>query len=403
MRSGERLVHSRSAVVVIYISCQITDMENSRPDIDRQLRVAVYTDAPGIGGAEISLGHLIANVSDDIDVTVLGTSQLVVDAIAARRPQASRLVLRATGFRAATAHLTALKRLHPDVVHVNLCTPWAGATGLAAALMLPGVRVVRVDQLPLRTTDALELWRTRALSLRVDAHVAVGEASARRMEDFYALGRGTVLSVPNCVPDIAGAPTPPTVQPDGQIVVGSVGRLDLMKAHDVLLRAIAQVDGVRVVILGEGAQRSALEKLAVDLGVSNRIDLPGWVDDPRAHLPEFDVIALPSRSEGFPLAVVEAMLAARPVVATRVGSVAEAVVDGKTGFLVDRDDVDSLATALRRLRDDPALRARLGWRGREVAIARFTVEHMVASYERLWHKVLAAPPTPRFRVPHPRA
>jgi len=68
----------------------------------------------------------------------------------------------------------------------------AGATGLVAALTLPGQGVVRVDQLPLRTTDALDLWRTRALSLRVDAHVAVGEARARRMEDFYALGCGAV-------------------------------------------------------------------------------------------------------------------------------------------------------------------------------------------------------------------
>lgn len=374
-------------------------MHNNLPD--RPLRVITYTDAAGIGGAEISLSHLIATVSDDIDVTVLGTSQFVVNAIAALRPQASRLVLPATGSRSLIAHLTALRRLRPDVVHVNLCTPWACATGLFAALTLSNVRVVRVDQLPLRTTDAIALWRTRTLSLRVDAHVAVGEASARRMEDFYALGRGTVISIPNCVPD-AGEPKPPPVQPDGHIVVGSVGRLDLMKAHDILLRAIAKVAGVRVVILGEGEQRPALEKLAVDLGVKDRINLLGWVDDPRTYLDEFDVIALPSRSEGFPLAVVEAMLAARPVVATRVGSVSEAVTDGETGILIDKDDIDGLAAVLRRLRDNPVLRAQLGKRGREVAIARFTVEQMTANYERLWYKLVTTPQTPRLRVPRPR-
>lgn len=378
-------------------------METAQPGVDRPLRVVAYTDAPGIGGAEISLGHLVATVSRDIEVTVLGTSQLVVDAIAARRPQVSRAVLPATGPRSSMAHVAALYQLRPDVVHVNLCTPWAGATGLVAALTLPGARVVRVDQLPLRTTDAIKLWRTRALSLRVDAHVAVGEASARRMEDFYALGRGAVLSIPNCVPDVAGDPGPPPARSDGQIVVGSVGRLDLMKAHDVLLRAIAQVDRVRLIVLGEGAQRTALEKLATDLGVSDRFELPGWADDPRAHLPGFDVMALPSRSEGFPLAIVEAMLSARPVVATRVGSVPEAVTDGETGILVDKDDVDGLAAALRRLRDDPDLRVRLGQRGREVAVAHFTVEHMSTSYERLWHKVLVAPQAPRLRVPRPRA
>lgn len=375
----------------------------TRPGIARPLRVVAYTDAPGIGGAEISLGHLVATVSDNIDVTVVGTSQLVVDAIAARRSRASHVVLPAKGPQALIAHLATLLKLRPDVVHCNLCTPWAGAIGLTAALMLPGVRVVRVDQLPLRTTDAIALWRTRALSLRVDAHVAVGEASARRMEDFYALGRGTVLSIPNCVPDIKGDPEPPPVRPSGQLIVGSVGRLDLMKAHDILLRAIAQLDGVQVVVLGEGEQRQALEQLAVELGVSDRVNLPGWVDDPRAHLPFFDVIALPSRSEGFPLTVVEAMLAARPVIATRVGSVAEAVLDGETGLLIDKDDVEGLTLALRCLRDDPELRVRLGQHARKVAAVRFTVEHMTTSYELLWGKVLAAPQTPRICVPPPRA
>jgi glycosyltransferase involved in cell wall biosynthesis len=222
------------------------------------------------------------------------------------------------------------------------------------------------------------------------------------MEDFYALGRGTVLSIPNCVPDIDTDPRPPTARPSGQLVVGSVGRLDRMKGHDILLRAITQVEGVRVVILGEGEQRTALTKLAADLGISDRLDLPGWVNDSRSHLPSFDIIALLSRSEGFPLAIIEAMLAARPVVATRVGSVAEAVSNGETGILVDKEDVDGLVAALHRLRDDPALRVRLGRRGREVAIARFTVEHMLDRYEHLWHEVVSAPQVPRLRVSRPR-
>ncbi len=136
--------------------------------------------------------------------------------------------------------------------------------------------------------------------------------------------------------------------------------------------------------------------------MSDRLTLAGWVDDPRAYLPEFDVIVLPSRSEGFPLTIIEAMLAARPVIATRVGSVAEAVIDGETGLLIDKDDVAGLAAALRCLRDDPALRDRLGRRGREVAAARFTVEHMAKSYESLWRQVVSTAQTPRVRVPRPR-
>ena len=363
-------------------------------------RVAVYTDAMGMGGAEISLGHLVAQVSTDMELTVLGVSQSVVTAIASHRPGAMSIVLPAMGSPAIVAHLTTLHQLQPDLVHFNLCTPWACAIGLATALSLPKARVVRVDQLPLRTTDAVTLWRTRLLSLRVDAHIAVGEASAKRMEDFYALGRGTVQSVPNGVPDFAVNLMPPDHY-QGPLLIGSVGRLDAMKAHDILLRAIAQVDNVHVEILGEGEQRTALEALAVELGIRDRVRLPGWIDQPHAHLLNYDLFVLPSRSEGFPLAIVEAMLAARPVIATRVGSIAEAVIHNETGILIEKDDVMGLVAALCRLRDDAALRKRLGQRGRAIAVEHFTAAQMAKRYEQIWHEVRSMPRSPRLCVPRP--
>jgi len=135
-------------------------------------------------------------------MTVLGTSQLVVDAIAARRAGVSRVVLPATGLGTATAHLQALYRLRPDVVHVNLCTLGGcdrtrGGADVARCSC-------RADQLPLRTRR-LKLWRTRALSLRVDTRF--GRRGFSTIDGrLHALGRGTVLSIPNCVPDIEGRP-----------------------------------------------------------------------------------------------------------------------------------------------------------------------------------------------------
>ena len=366
------------------------------------MRVVVYTDAMGLGGAEISLGHLLAYVSSEIAITVMGVSPNVVEAIAAQRSHTERMVLPGTGVRSLVAHVARLHTLQPDLVHLNLCTPWACAVGLTAALSLPQARVVRVDQLPLRTTDAIDLWRTRALSLRVDAHVAVGEASARRMEDFYALGRGTVQSVPNGVPDMAIAPLTSTKNYDKPLLIGSVGRLDAMKAHDVLLRAIAQVEGVQVEILGEGEQRATLEKLAVALGIRDRVSLPGWLEQPRDRLPLYDLFVLPSRSEGFPLAIVEAMLAARPVIATQVGSVAEAVIHNETGLLIEKDDVMGLVAAIVRLRDDATLRDRMGQRGRAIAVEHFTAAQMARRYEQIWQKVLSLPRSPRLAVARPR-
>lgn len=368
---------------------------------DRPLHVVVYTDSAGIGGAEISLRHLVATAVKEIQITVAGVSQTVVETIRADRPSAS-ILLPAQGMRSWFAHRRTFQRLQPDIIHLNLCTPWAGAIGLSAALSIPSARVVRVDQLPLRTTDAVPLWRTRALCLRVDAHVAVGQASAQRMEDFYALGRNSVISIPNGVPDLTEPPQPPLDRPDGQLVVGSIGRLDAMKAHEILVKAMARVAGVQVVILGEGDQRSALEQLAADLGVADRLTLKGWVDDPRSYLSQFDVIALPSRSEGFPLAMVEAMLAARPVIATRVGSIPEAILDRQTGLLIEKNDVDGLAQALQTLRDDPIQRLHLGKQAREMAVAHFTVEAMTRQYEHLWQQIVTRPQTPRLQVARPK-
>jgi glycosyltransferase involved in cell wall biosynthesis len=379
----------------------IGDRLSSQPDFSPQ-HVVVYTDSTGIGGAEISLAHLVAHMAQTTQITVVGVSPSVVNAIVHQRPQANVIVLPDRGISGFFAHLFTFHRLQPDIIHLNLCTPWAGAIALTIALTIPSTRVVRVDQLPLRTTDALTFWRTRILSLRVDAHVAVGEASARRMEDFYALGRGTVISIPNGVPDLPDEPEPPPERPVGQMVVAGVGRLNAMKGQDLLLQAIAQVEGVKCVLLGDGEERQTLEHLAAELDICERVQFQGWVDQPRAHLARVDGVVIASRSEGFPLAMVEAMLAARPVIATRVGSMPEAVIDGMTGMLIEKNDLGGLVKALTTLRDQPELRLRLGQQARERAKIHWTAPAMATRYQQLWAELCLKPKTARLWVPRPR-
>lgn len=361
----------------------------------KALHILVYTDAAGLGGAEISLGNLIATVPAEVQITIVGTARTVIEAIAKYRPNSNHIVLPQSFVR----HLLTFQKLQPDILHFNCCTPWANRLGLTTAMLLPQVRIVRVDQLPLRTTDAATLWTTRALCLRTDAHVAVGQNSAELMENFYALGRNSVISIPNGVPDSI-APTPPRAT--SPIIVGSIGRLDAMKAHDILLQALAQVEDAQAVILGEGEQRSSLEQLALKLGIVDRVKLLGWVDYPRSYLSEFDVVAMPSRSEGFPLAMVEAMLAAKPVIATRVGSIPEAIVPYETGLLIEKNDVNGLAQALRQLRDQPELRVKLGQQARKAAVEQWTAEAMTAKYLSLWQSLLLAPPKSRLKIDRPK-
>lgn len=366
------------------------------------LHVVVYTDAAGIGGAEISLGNLIASVSSDIRVTVVGTSKKVVEAISHYRSQTNHFVLPEHGISCWLAHLSTFQQLRPDILHFNCCTPWANTIGLTTALLSSKAKIVRVDQLPLRTTGLATLWRCRALSLRVDAHVAVGQASAYRMEDFYALGRNSVISIPNGVPDRGIPVGQHRSNKSTEMIVGSIGRLDAMKGHDILLRAIAQVEGVRAVILGDGGQRADLEQLAAELDIRDRVDFLGWIDDPFTYLAQFDVVAMPSRSEGFPLAMVEAMLAARPVVAAQVGSISEAIISGETGILVRKENVTDLANALQQLRDQPQYRFQLGQQARAAAVSQWTAKTMAAKYEQLWYGLMNVAPRPRLRVPRPR-
>jgi glycosyltransferase involved in cell wall biosynthesis len=154
----------------------------------------------------------------------------------------------------------------------------------------------------------------------------------------------------------------------------------------VLLRALVGLEGVSAVLVGDGPEREPLEALAAELGLAERLVITGWRSDARAYLGAVDVFCLPSRYEGFPLAILEAMLGGLPVVATRVGSVAEAVLEGETGLLV-AEDPEALREALRRALD-PETGRRLGEAGRRRALERFSVEAMAHGYESLYDEAV---------------
>lgn len=354
------------------------------------LRVAVYTDAPGLGGGEIALGHLVAHVPADIDLLVLGTSAPVVEHVAARRRGTPSLLLPYSPhigeMRIAAAHAGALRAFRPDVLHANLPVPWSGWYGIVAGEGCPGTAVVAVEQLPIKTHLEAERRLKRRLCARLAAHVAVSERSAREVEAYARLPAGSVRVVRNGVPDLG--PVEP-VSHEGVVLV-AVGRLNAQKGFDVLLQALQQLhheDGVRLLIVGGGEEHEALTRQSTALGLSKRVRITGWTDRVRDFLSRGDICVLPSRSEGFPLAVVEAMLAGLPVVASGVGGVPEAVCDGESGLLVPKDDPERLAEALQELIDDPQLRVRMGRRGRHHA-TQFTDEQMAGRYLELWRQLV---------------
>ena len=167
----------------------------------------------------------------------------------------------------------------------------------------------------------------------------------------------------------------------------AVGRLDQQKGFDVLLQAFAQVasefDDWDLVILGEGIERPHLSAQSDELGIAERVSLPGIVTDPERVMSASDLFVLSSRYEGFPNALLEAMACGMPVISTDCpsgpGEIIRADLDG---LLVPVDDVAALAQAMSRLMRDERMRATLGQRARSVC-ERFDVNMVMAKWERL--------------------
>jgi len=174
--------------------------------------------------------------------------------------------------------------------------------------------------------------------------------------------------------------------------VVAIGRMDTNKAFDLLIRAFAQCHAGRpnwqLTILGDGEERRRLEGLKAELGIASHVHLPGTVSDPTPTLRAADVFVLASRYEGFPNALLEAMAAGLPVIATASRGSSRIVRDDVDGLLVPIDDVPALAAAIAALMDDEPRRRRLGRRAMEVT-QRFNVEQIMSAWESVIDGTLA--------------
>jgi glycosyltransferase involved in cell wall biosynthesis len=171
------------------------------------------------------------------------------------------------------------------------------------------------------------------------------------------------------------------------LVIGTVSRLYPVKGVDFLIRALVQVEA-SLVIVGDGPEHAALETLAADLGVADRIHWAGHRRDVPILLPAFDLYVQPSLHEGMPNTILEAMASGLPVIATAVGGTPEAVDDGITGLFVPPRTPDALAEAITALLRDPTLRRKMGRAGQERVKGHFSLEQMVRQTQALYERLL---------------
>jgi glycosyltransferase involved in cell wall biosynthesis len=356
-------------------------------DRPQSIRVGFYTDATAWGGAEQVLGHLIAHLGSHVGAVVIGIDGAIVERLASQRPECeTALVPKVADKRALGAMLRLRGRLNElglDVLHVSLQTPAAAQWAILAAHTIPGLRVVAVEQLPLPVPGRLRRRLKHWNSQRLAAHVAVGKSSAREIEELFGLKPGSVRVIHNAVPKFRV----PRGARLGAQVIGAAGRFHPQKGFDTLLHALAELPGVRLRLVGDGPERERLIRLSKSLELEDRVEFEEWVEEPAAALGGIDLFCLPSRFEGLPLALLEAMRAGIPVVGTDVGSVSDAIDHGVTGLLVPPDDPSALAAAAAQILRDADLRERFAREAQVVADERFSAEMMTERFEALYAEV----------------
>jgi glycosyltransferase involved in cell wall biosynthesis len=229
------------------------------------------------------------------------------------------------------------------------------------------------------------------------AFIAVSRDDQRKMVEIERVDADKILHVPNGI----AAPPPPTGAdvraelgiPAGVPVIGTVSVLRPQKALEVFIEASAELlrqnPDLRVLLAGDGPLRGELTELVNGLGVQDRLLMLGYRSDAADVMATLDVAVSSSAFEGSPLAVMEYMESARPIVATRVGGVPDLIEDGVHGLLVEPGDAGALAAAIGRMLADPEAARLMGEAARERRRHEFTVELMVRRFEALYERLIA--------------
>ncbi len=289
-----------------------------------------------------------------------------------------------------------LRRSRPDVVHINNGGfPGAiscNATAIAARLArVPALYVVNNLAYSYRTPGrVLDYPVDRAVARSVNLFVTGSRAAGTALGTVLRLPGARQRVIPNAVvrkePNAPAASTRLALDvPATSRLVLVVARLERRKGHRYLLEAVAQLPpscaDVRLVVAGDGPERANLEEQALALGIAWRVRFLGEHQDPWSLYNVADVVVLPSIGhEDFPIVILEAMAAGRPVVATRIAGIPDQIVDGSTGLLIEPADPNGLADALVRVLETPGRAEAMGAAGRNRYEELFAPRNVVESY-----------------------
>jgi glycosyltransferase involved in cell wall biosynthesis len=358
------------------------------------VRVAHISKVTGIAGSETHLLTLLPGLAGQgIDVTMImledpsRRADDFYEAMSAHGIDVERVAIGSHIDLPLTKRLAEkFNRLKPDIVHTHLIHADLYGTAAARRAEVRGIVSSRHNDNPFRRNPAIKLANRRAMR-RTDRVITISEALNKFVREVEGIEAGKVTTVHY---GLEPPELPANAREEGhrrfgysddRPVIGMFGRLIEQKGVDTLIDAFAQVrqavPDAALLIVGDGTLRGQLEELAESLGLGEAVTFAGWVPQAYKLMPACDLIAMPSRWEGFGLVALEAMGSARPLIASRVSALPEIVVDGETGLLVPPNDPELLAEAIVPMLSNHSLASRMGKAGYRRLVSSFSVSKMI--------------------------
>jgi N-acetyl-alpha-D-glucosaminyl L-malate synthase BshA len=302
---------------------------------------------------------------------------------------------------AVAIHETAVKQ-DLDLVHVHYAIPHATSAWIARQMLLPGRELPIVTTLHGTDITLVGLQPsyhsiTAFSILRSQGLTAVSEFLRDQTVKNFGVPRDRIHVIPNFIDTTRYRRDRepchrPSLAPGGEKIVMHVSNFRPVKrvtdVVDVFARMLRSVSA-RLIMVGDGPERPRAVERAEELGVADKVLFLGKHASVEELLSCADLFLLPSESESFGLAALEAMASGAPVVASRTGGLPEVVVEGEAGFLLEVGDVNGMAEASARILSDKAVWRRMSAAAREVAVTRFAAENVVPVYEALYRDVLS--------------
>lgn len=365
------------------------------------MRILYVITTPDHGGAQVNLIDLISGWPEGVEcIVATGAEGFLTEAakeLGVEVAILSHLVrpVRPIDDLLAYRQILALVReKSPDLVHCH--SSKAGLLGRLAAHTAGVPAVFTVHGWAFEEGIS---WFQRSIgriaeyvAARVCANqhvITVADADRDLAIARNVIGPERMTTIHNGIPDDLRMADP---QYPGTATMVMVARFSDQKDHETLFRALAGVaEPFRMLLVGHGPQFKSTQELAREVGVASQVEFLGNRRDVPDILADAQIFVLSSHWEGFPISILEAMRAGLPVVASDVGGVSEAVVDGETGFVTSPRDAEELGNAIQLLLSEPQLRASMGKKGRERFVEHFGKDQMLRKTARVYSDLVKEP------------